>query len=66
MDGMHHDGMTMYAVGERIRYMNAEGTVKRINILGLRPCCAIQVNWDDNTKIPSILQMDQLTHVTKL
>ena len=64
MNGMQN--MPMYAVGDRIRYMNEEGTVKRTNILGMRPCCAIQVNWDDTTKIPSILQMEQLKHVTKL
>lgn len=64
MDGMHN--MPMYAVGDRVRYMNEEGTVKRINVLGMRPCCAIQVNWDNTTKIPTILQMEQLKHTTKL
>lgn len=64
MDHDHHH--ETYVVGDRIRYMNTDGTVKRINILGMRPCCAIQVNWDDNTKLPSILQMNELKHVTKL
>ena len=64
MNGMHD--MPTYAVGDRVRYMNEEGTVKRINVLGMRPCCAIQVNWDNTTKIPTILQMEQLKHTTKL
>lgn len=60
------DGMTMYAVGDRVRYHNNDGTVRRINILGLRPCCAIQVEWDDTSKITTILQMNELKQVTKL
>ena len=64
MNGMNN--MPMYAVGDRVRYMNEEGTVKRINVLGMRPCCAIQVNWDNTTKIPSILQMEHLKHTTKI
>ena len=66
MDGMNDHGMTMYAVGDRVRYMNEDGTVQRINILGMRPCCAIQVNWDNTRKLPSILQMEQLKDTTKL
>ena len=58
--------MQMFAVGDRISYQNKEGTVSRINILGMRPCCAIQVVWDDTTKISQILQMAQLNDVVKL
>ena len=65
MNGMN--GMTMYAKGDRISYKDdLLGTVMRINILGLRPCCAIQGKWDDTTKMQSVLQMQQLQDVVKL
>lgn len=58
--------MQMFVVGDRISYNGDEGTVSRTNILGMRPCCAIQVVWDDSTKISQILQMNQLNDVVKL
>lgn len=58
--------MQMFAVGDRVSYHGDEGTVSRTSILGMRPCCAIQVTWDDTTKIAQILQMVQLNDVVKL
>ena len=68
MNNMNNNmmNMPMFAVGDRISYHNNEGTVSRINILGMRPCCAIQIIWDDTTKISQILQMNQLNDVVKL
>lgn len=54
-----------YAVGDRISYKNKTGTVSRTKILGMKPCCAVQVDWDDNS-IKTILQTNELKEVVKL
>lgn len=61
-----HDMKHVFAVGDKITYKNEPGTVSRINILGMRPCCAIEVTWDDETKMKKILQMKQLNDVMKI
>ena len=58
--------MKTFEVGERISYMGKTGTVSRINVLGLRPCCAIQIDWDDSVSMKRILQMKELKHVSKI
>lgn len=59
---MHH---TMYHKNDRISYKGKEGVVSRINILGFRPCCAIEVQWDDGS-MKTILKMKELDDVVKL
>nr|QOI90488.1 hypothetical protein HWQ62_00353 [Pyramimonas orientalis virus] len=58
--------LTSYVKGERIKYFNETGTVVRTNILGMKPCCAIQIMWDDENKKSKILQMHELCNVVKL
>ena len=55
-----------FAVGDKISYNNQEGTISRVRILGMKPNTAIQVIWDDTTKISQILQGAQLNNVVKL
>jgi len=55
-----------FVVGDRISYNNNEGTVSRVRILGMKPNTAIQVIWDDTTKISQILQGAQLNDVVKV
>jgi len=55
-----------FAVGDKISYNNQEGTISRVIILGMKPNTAIQVIWDDTTKISQILQGAQLNNVVKL
>lgn len=72
MDGMDNMmNMTQYAVNDRVKYTNSktseskEGVVTRIRIFGMKPCCAIEVEWDDNS-LKTILQMQELENVVKL
>ena len=66
--------MSNYAIGDRVRYTNpttsrvAEGTVTRVNILGMTAGSAIEVEWDDSVTWPihTILQSQQLQHTVKL
>ena len=60
----HHDH-EMFHKGDRISYMGKEGVVSRTNILGFRPCCALEVQWDDGS-LKTILKMGELKHVSKL
>ena len=55
-----------FVVGDKISYNNKEGTVSRVRILGMKPNTAIQVIWNDATKISQILQGVQLNDVKKL
>ena len=65
MNNMNNNmmNMPMFAVGDRISFNNIEGTVSRIRILGMKAGTAIQVIWDDSTKISQILQGAQLNDV---
>lgn len=67
MDNDHHDHMEMYvyAIGDRISYKEKAGKVSRINIFGMRACCAIEVEWDDGS-MKTILQTTQLKDVKKI
>lgn len=58
--------MKTFKVGEKISYNGKIGTVSRINILGLRSCCAIQIDWDEANSLKRILQMNELKDVVKL
>lgn len=58
----HHQ---QFELGDRLSYKGKTGTVTRINILGLTPCCAVQVDWDDTNK-RQILQSKELKECTKL
>jgi hypothetical protein len=54
-----------YMVGDRVDYKGEIGTVTRTTILGFRPCCAIQVSWDNEELAPKILQMHELCECVK-
>lgn len=54
-----------FVIGDRVSYLDRKGVVIRISILGMKPCCALQVKWDDN-KSQTILQMNQIKDVVKL
>ena len=58
----HHE---QFELGDKLSYKDRTGTVTRINILGLTPCCAVQVDWDDTGK-KQILQSKELKECTKL
>lgn len=58
--------MVEYNIGDRISYNGDEGTVSRVKILGFVRNQAIQVTWDDTTKVSTILQSAQLNNVVKL
>jgi hypothetical protein len=61
-ENMHH---TIFKKDDRVSYKGKEGVVSRINILGFRPCCAIEVQWTDGS-MKTILKMKELEQVVKL
>lgn len=64
----------VYAIGDRVRYTNptsgkvADGSVIRVNILGMPAGAALEVEWDDFVTWPihTILQPQQMQNVVKL
>lgn len=58
--------MVEYNIGDRISLNGNEGTVARVKILGMVRNQAIQVTWDDPSKVNSIIQIPQLNDVVKL
>lgn len=62
MEQQEHEA---YHKGDRVSYHGKEGVVTRTAILGFRPCCAIEVQWDDGS-MKTILKMGELNHVSKL
>lgn len=60
----HHDHPT-FSIGERISYLNKQGKVSRINIMGFKACCCIEIEWDDGS-MKKVLQMHQLNDIVKL
>ena len=69
-DHEHHEHV-QYVVNDRVKYTNPktseskEGVVTRIRIFGMKPCCAIEVEWDDSS-IKKILRTQELENVVKL
>ena len=64
----HHDechDKKHFNVGDKIKYHDKIGTVTRTSILGMKPCCAIQVDWDDGS-MKSILHMKEIKHCVKV
>ena len=64
-NGEEHHHHEQFSKGDRISYKDRTGTVSRINILGLTPCCAVQITWD-NSELKSILHSKELKEVEKL
>ena len=62
---MEHHDHEEYHKGDRVSYMGKAGVVSRTSILGFRPCCALEVQWDDGS-LKTILKMGELKHLSKL
>ena len=58
--------MEEFVVGDKIKFYDKTGYVSRISVLGFKPCCAIEVTWDDPTRIKQILHMKEIQHVIKV